>query len=644
MSLAGIAGKAKSFAQNKQRLDIITFTTSAQGLNQKIFPSQRFLLKVLTKMDLDDTVCDIEIRDKFNRTVLQTFTERGYYDFLYREKRVSMPYEEYQSSDIIQINLVMGRRASKSTVIGILAAYMLYLVLLLDHPQEYFGIVSSDPMDCTIMAMGESNAKKLFSKFVKSLRRSPFFRPFLLEDTTTQELRIWTTHDLQKLAAAGKAGKPVPLSNSITVRAVANSPQVRGDNNLFAILEEFAHYATSAGSTRDKPLDDTVYEAITPSISGFKNPDGTPFGKAFLISSPNGKKGKFYNEVISSYELKGKSGSLTIQAPTWEINPSISPAFLESEYHKNRSSYDQEYGAIFVEGGVSWLQDLGCFYRSVNILSLPKVMKGRIDRIYFCGIDFALSNDGTSISVCHLEPNVIRDLQSLTAEARAYNEEDFLEEFIKVVKNRYVVDYSEARYAGIPPYENRTVLLIDEVLEWVNEVYQRFPIQAGIYDQWSGAIIAQLIRQKGIKRLEMVSHTAAINDNQYKTFSQLLHSDSLVLPNDPQLHRELLGLQATDRGNGILSVEAPSGASFHDDRFDSLIRALQLCFAYHTKDLAISTLLGIQSLSTKMVRNLASTMTPQSMAKLKNASNPQSIRNPGFNNNRITSLKGLGRR
>ena len=115
-SLSSVAGQ---FAKNEVELDIITFASSKQGLNQNLFPAQRCILKVLTKMPLDDTVCDIELRDRFNEKVIAVYTEQGFYDYLTDDGRTSMTYAEYLNSPhVVQYQIVMGRRATKSTTVS----------------------------------------------------------------------------------------------------------------------------------------------------------------------------------------------------------------------------------------------------------------------------------------------------------------------------------------------------------------------------------------------------------------------------------------------------------------------------------------------------------------------------------------------
>lgn len=574
--------KALDLSAVHGKMGIVEFVESPQGLNAKRFPSQKFLLKLFAKEPLRDEVKDIEIRDQFNERVIGSFTERGFYEYLWEDGRISMPYSDYLVTPITQIQLNMGRRASKSTTIVDFVAYTLYEILLLDFPQEYFGVLPSGKMNITMTALGAENANKLFGKFVGVLSTAPFFKRFMLEEPNTSSMKLWTLRDIEKLGGR----TPHQHSNSINVYASANTPGVRGDDNIAVLMDEFAHYNVSAKSTREEPLDESIFNALSPSISGFKKPDGTPFGKMLILSSPKGKKGKFYRDYVQAFELGAKSHTLAISAPTWEINKIVSPIYLRAQYNKAPAVYLQEYGAKFQDGGTSWLSDLAAYYKCFDVRLNARASHGRIDRVYFLGLDFALSNDGTSATVSHWEPEYPMSLEDFPRELFQFESKESVEEFLRVSKGKFVVDYSEVRYAGQPPYEDRAVLSIEEVLDWVEWILAHFPIQYGIYDQWSGVIIEQMIKARGIKCLEMITHSAMTNDSQYKLFSTLLHEGRLVMPNDDSLHRELLNLRCESRANGILSVEAEHGG--HDDRFDSLIRSLYLAWSYHNKSNVIA--------------------------------------------------------
>lgn len=377
---------------------------------------------------------------------------------------------------------------------------------------------------------------------------------------------------------------------------------------MFIVADEFAHFNKSAQSTRDKPLDHIIYEALMPSVSGFRMPDstgnarmGAAFGKGLFLSSPNGKQGKFYEDFQNAIEHGPDSYCLAIQCATWEVNPIVAPSFLKGEFNKNTASYDQEYGAKFTAGGVNWLRDLPTFYASLDTRLDPLQPVGRRDRVYFLGVDFALSNDGTACSICHWEPNFDEDVDSFDYRAYTYLQEtnpfhfedpaydlftprtlkdpEFLAS-LQRPRGRFVVDYTEVRYAGRPPYENRKVLLIEEVLDWIEDLYFRWPIKYGVYDQWSGEIIKQLLEKRGLgKRLEMIKFNETNNDAMYKLFSSLLHGHQVKFPAEETLINELLSLRVELRAHGVIKVEVPNGAG-HDDRFDSLARALFLAHGF----------------------------------------------------------------
>jgi hypothetical protein len=623
-----VAEGARKFSRTPTDLGIIEFVQSPRGFAQNLFPAQRFFLKVFEREDLDDTVANIPIMDKFNENILSWVSEEGYYNRLLETGRISMSYDVYRATDTMQLSLCMGRRASKTTLITSYAGFKLYQMLNMDFPQIYFGIIPTDPIKITMTALGGDNAVSLFKRLSSLIRRSPYFQPYFLEDPTSQQLKLWTRHDLEGITP----GKTPPTgTNSFTIAAVANSPGVRGDNNVVVIFDEYAHIERSKVARSDeKALDAEMYDALVPSISGFRNPTeeqakergvklikgeryGAPFGKALFLSSPNGPYGKFYEDIQLAYKIGPQSYTLAIQAPTWEVNNSVAPEYLHQKYNQSPVSYDQEFGGLFISSGMNWIRNMPMYYSSVDVRLDHLQHFGRSDRQYFLGVDFALSHDGTGVTISHFEPYYNEDFESFSKEGVAYwkdfrfdiDPEFYLKEgghpidwyhldnpeyliSLHRPKGRYIVDYTEVRYAGKPPYESYSVLSIDLVLDWIQNLYQRWPIRHGIYDQWSGQVIAQLVEKRGFQnRFEMINFNTNSNDAMYKLFSSLLHEGSLKIPDDPNLHEELLSLKVEDKGRGLIKVESPSNRH-HDDRFDSLVRSLYLCHSYKNKNLVLA--------------------------------------------------------
>ena len=160
-----LSSKAKQFSSQKSDLNVIEFAEDKQGFGIKLFPTQKFFLKLFDKILLDNRNKSIDIRDNFNKRTLRTFTEREYYTYLEDEGRISLSYDDYYNSEFIQYMFSMGRRGAKSTTICIWVGHKLYKLLNIYHPQEYFNIISSDSMNVTMTALGQGNANKLFKKF-----------------------------------------------------------------------------------------------------------------------------------------------------------------------------------------------------------------------------------------------------------------------------------------------------------------------------------------------------------------------------------------------------------------------------------------------------------------------------------------------
>lgn len=600
MSLSSVA---KKYSTGKSDLNVIDFAESAQGLRVKLFPTQKFFLKLFDKLPLDKRNKTIDIRDRFNKRTLYTLTEFEYYQYLLDNGRVSLPFDDYMNSEFIQYMFAMGRRGTKSTTICIWVAHKLYKLLNIYHPQEYFEIISSDSMNITMTALGQENANKLFKKFYGLVKNSSFFRPYILEKPSTNRLRLWTQYDLDHIQSKTNPGAH---SNSIDIFSLPNTPGVRGDNNIYVIMDEFAHFMNATKSSREKPMDNLIFEALTPSVAGFKNPDGSPFGRTLILSSPNGKKGMFYSEYDSAFKLGAESGTLALRAPTWETNPKISPIYLEKQYTRNSLIYDQEFGADFIEGGDRWIKDLGKFYSCFNKGLDHLRYTGECAKKYFLGVDFALTNDGTAAVVSHYEKNYETYKEDFPDEVFSYNEKlaEYFEENETLTCPRIVVDYAEVRYAGKPPWEDYDVLMIDEVLDWISDLYLRWPIQYGIYDQWSGEIINQMIQSRSIPRLEMVNHTMLINDSQYKLFMMCMNQNQLLMPWWKDMEKELLALQCYIKNQGIIKVEAPPGPKNHDDLFSALIRSVYLCYSYIKKNKVLATTLPMLFHDNKLVREL----------------------------------------
>jgi hypothetical protein len=331
---------------------------------------------------------------------------------------------------------------------------------------------------------------------------------------------------------------------------------LRGAANIVVILDEVAHFTDEGQSSAD-----AVYEAIVPSTATFspkdaidsRKPVGPVEAKVISISSPLGRQGLFYKLFSDGF----RGGSLTverlcIQAPTWEVNPTIPGGFFEGEYLKDSRSFFTEYGAEFSDRTRGWLEKREDLLACVRPELRPRTRAApRLP--HFAGIDVGLVNDGTVIAVGHVEDNTV------------------------------VLDNIEQIKAGEGDYAHQERLEFADVAEWIHDYSRRFYITQGIFDQWAGIPLEQALSAKGLSQFEALHHTQTITSQMYQNFKDMMFDKRLALYNWPlttidgvqqncEYIAQLLELQAEYKSKYVTIVAAPKVAGKHDDYADALVR------------------------------------------------------------------------
>lgn len=552
ISLSDSLANTKSNSSVQKVLNIIEFAEHPQFLGIKLFPVQRFLLKLMFNIPLSDNISDdpIILRDKFNEIIEHTFTsEIEFMHFLYREDRIN----RVDFLNISNVYLICGRRASKTTLTSVISTYTLYLVLSHQCPQDYFGILRSSEISVSICSNNKKNANKNMREIQTLVSNAPFFKPFITKNNISHSgsegagLAFRTKHEI---ATGHKIG-------DIIVATFAANPSVRGSNNLIAIMDEYAHFNDSEMSTKDKPLDKLLWEALTPSTSGFLHPDGVKAGKNIVLTSPNGKKGEVWSKRQSSKE---SPSTMFINLPSWWMNPKIASDDLKNEFRDSEMSYRQEYGAEFISKSSSAIGSIDKFYAQVD-LRIPNVIQNQKRRAkFFVGIDQAFSGDAFSVAVCHFEPK--------------WEREHLDEKYKSFVTSENVIVFD---YIGRMQSDGSAPLQVDDVLDWVQKIVMTFPVTKGAYDQWSSELFGYVLAKKGIRGLGVLPATQISNDRIARTFKVCLSEGRIAFPNFEEFIEECMLL--TEKLNGkLIKIENTSG---HDDQYSAMSKALHFCYSHH---------------------------------------------------------------
>lgn len=537
-------------------LNIIEFAESEAGFNLKLFPAQKFVFKLFYKIPLSNNPLEnlIIIRDQFNEVVLYEFTEKEFYAFLYAEKRINMTEAELYSSNLSleEIQFFIGRRGTKTSMTSIITGYTMYLMLLIHNPHEYFDILTSDEIGVAITSNNSANASRQSRSLVTMISRSKFFKKYLAGD-------IGGSFYLKSDSFLEEEQRGMTYTHgNLVINTFAATPSVRGASNVVVVMDEFAHFLDS-NTRKEKRLDEALYEALTPSTSGFVTPDGISYGKSFIMTSPNGKSGKSYDFYKESFTT---DSYLMLNLPSNWVNTKISPTRLRNAFNKSEASFRQEYQAEFLDSENLWITQPDRLRACVNLLQLNRAgHKMSRANTYFMGIDFGLSNDGTAIAICHYE--------SVRPEHLC------IEDNYRVLlsdKGCYIFDYIEY----IAPDEEQEVLDIDYVMSRVKYIHSLYRVHSGHYDQWSEALITQQMKKHGLaKSVTTLNATERVNSELAGIFKQQLMEGKLMLPHDEDVVDELMALKEEPRRNGMSKVENKNS---HDDRFTAMLRALYLCY------------------------------------------------------------------
>ena len=614
MGLAQIAldaGKRKK--SGNQVANIIDFIESSWGLNIELFPVQRVILKAHYGVALDDNPWgldldepvpkdhpeydkiavlpvdeeedeiafdDIDLADfgiegldaseseddtgfyknrvkvvNWRKEHPRYMSEADYLKMLYAEGRCNID-KVIPGRERRELVLSIGRRSGKTFLCACVVAYEVYKLILKDNPQSYYGIPKTNVIQLISVATDKDQAGLLYNEASGHFSNCPFYQPYTANNTMSYA-KFQSPEDIKRF---GKYAEDPTAKATIKVSfksCVAKG--LRGAGNIVIILDELAHFNDVGQSDALK-----IYRAVKPSLASFspKHPHhkrriiGKVEGRILSISSPLGKQGFFYRKYRQGFAGGLESRNmLCIQAPTWEVNPTVEATFLAEEYATDPDSFFTEFGADFTDRTKGWLT-LNPLMACVDPNARPSI-KAPVRAPHFMGIDISaglVDGDYCAVAIGHLDN-----------------------------KNDIVLDHIERIRAGEGEYENLERLSFDEITAWLYGLSRRFYIESGIFDQWAGIPFEAALHKRGLKQCESVFFTKQLSSQIFANFKTLMFEKRLGLFDFPKVEdvegephaayiAELMELQAETQSKYIITVEAPNAPGKYDDYSDALVR------------------------------------------------------------------------
>ena len=474
-----------------------------------------------------------------------------------------------------------GMTNHNTTLSGIFASYEVYRLLNLYNPQEYYGLPNGNRIQIISVATDKDQAGLLFNEVTSHLAKCEYFSPYIANNTQSL-INFRTKFDIDKYGPTMRAegGRFTSFNGKASLRVTFKSciaKGLRGAGNIIIILDEVAHFQDKGQSSAD-----AIYTAVTPSTAAFSPKDlktGMPIygnntdteARIILISSPLNKTGKFYELFhLAMSRAPGSENLLAIQAPTWEINPTVSSSYYRSKFHADPNVFMTEHGAMFSDRVSAWMRqedleqciDPNLKPKEVGFPRYPHQM----------GIDVGLMNDGTAICITHAEGDkVIQDYHEYWQAGVDWRESN------PHLGTNYSIDYCKTLHKV-------ERLEFSEIAAWIIALTKRFYITEGLFDRWNGIPLEQALLKKGLSQFNSEYFSRDMSSKMFQSVKLLMIDKKLRLYDYPKPEgkkhspfiTEMIGLQAEQMARNIVIVGAPSTPGSHDDMSDAFVRAAWL--------------------------------------------------------------------
>lgn len=553
-------------ASNKSGiLNIIEFAEDKRiGLGLTLYPVQKFILKLFYRLPLTDDLAKdiIVIKDRYNEEVIGTFTEVEFFKYLSVQKQINMTYDDYLAleEDFIEIDFFIGRRGTKTTTTSIIFSYTAYVLIKIKNPHKFFGISRSEPIGWTCVSNTEDGAMRQFDNLKQMLTTCKFFEPYIRGSNAKG---YWLA--TPRFIELEKSGYNMEAKGDLQFVGSAATSKVRGAANVNVMLDEYAHFRDSGVVNKQKPLDVQIYEALIPSVAGFVDDKGKSYGKAFVATSPNGKRGDSYKKYLDSFSDKSV---LMLKMPSHWVNQRLSPQHLRKMYMESEASARQEYGGEFIEGVGNFVRNVAKLKASINTSWRNSITNARRKGKYYMSVDLAQNGDGVGLAISHKEK--LRPKHTFIIEP---DSDDALE-LLVAKKDIVVLDY----YVELKPEIGGTIhnTVIRALFK---KMYSHFNIAKTTIDQWGHQVFSELLVEDGIsiETLEVLTATEDSNSIIAKNFNVLIGEGRAMLPYEfysDGTFEEIKALVETVGRGGRIKVQAPAGG--HDDRWSAISRSMYM--------------------------------------------------------------------
>lgn len=447
-------------------------------------------------------------------------------------------------------NGAISANSGKDLLSTIAVAYVVYKLLCLKDPAEYYGQQSGNAIDIINIAINAQQAKTVFFKNFKNIiAKSPWFRG---KYSDTQD--------------------SISFIKSVTAYSGHSERESHeGLNLIMAVLDEISGFGEGNPLNDSTKSSDKIYTAFSQAVTS-RYPD---FGKVALLSFPRNRS----DFITRHYDEEVKAKEVIQRSHTWIINPDLPETednkltiHWEEDHitaYKNekvwairRPSWDvnplrkiEEYKSAFVKDYYDSLQRFACmptdissdtFFRNVAKIDHAMVIRNPVspNRIidpswrpdpnitYYVHADLAQQQDKCAVAVAHVDRWTKIEVGHGVTETVPYVVVDLLA-------------WWEPKVEG--PVD------LSEVKRWIMSLRTTKGLNLGLvtFDRWGSFDLIRELNDRGYK-----AETLSVAKKHYEDFAMLLYEERVSLPLSQELKEEMLALKVVKN-----KVDHPAKAS-----------------------------------------------------------------------------------
>lgn len=449
-----------------------------------------------------------------------------------------------------EIIFILGKGSGKDHCSVIACAYIVYLLLCLKNPAEYYGYDEGNSFDILNIAVNADQAKRVFfNNLVRRIKNSPWF-----------EGRYAAKSDGNPLTQ-----NEINFDKNINIYSGHSEREAfEGYNVFFVVLDEISAFAEESPSGLESAKTaSAVYKMYSQSVTS-RYPD---FGKTVLLSWPR-YKGDFistrYSDVIAEKETTVKSytfrlnqdlpdgiegneftieweedeilrykldGIFALRRPSWEVNPTKKIEDYKQAFFEDPMDSMGRFACQPADAIAGFFRDHDkierCFRFENGVdeqgMTQPFFKPKDADTEYFIHVDLAKKHDRCAVAISHVDGWERREFAG------------------KMGESRPVVVVDAVRYWT--PTKDKTVDFADVREYIVNLRRAGFNIRRCTFDRWRSDDMIEYLESIGIR-----SDLLSVDIKHYTDLQMLVIEQRVKGPEIDILWRELKQLRIMNNG------------------------------------------------------------------------------------------------